>query len=316
MARVDDREHEQATSLDQLSAGPIFVTGHARAGTTWVFELLTSHPQVAGVLESWMFNRTQGVAGLFDHWEPGILDLGQRDPGQPRAVGLSQLISRQELTAELRELLGRLLVRALQPQHRFLVEKSPAPYMEMSIAAEVFPDARFIHVLRDGRDVAVSLRAAGGSWWPQWGEFAATGALGRYRALYAAGRSWAQTFARYRRLGERLGDRYTEIAYETIAADPDAGVRRLFDFCGIPYGDAEVRAALKATDFASHYEGGEDQFRRAGRVGDWRTRFGLGDAVAFELGSRGVLAREGYAQSRAWVVRSSLPLRGRWPEAG
>lgn len=313
MSTTDDSAASTAISLDQLVEGPIFVTGHARSGTTWVFDLLTSHPEVAGVLESWLFVRGFGFAGLFDQWTPDVLELGRRDRGQ--AVGLSQMVSRDELATELRAFVGGLLARRLEPQHRFLVEKSPMPYMEIGPAAEVFPDARFIHVVRDGRDVAVSLRAAGRSWFRPWAQFGAGGQLGRCRALHDAGRSWARTVGRLRRHGERLGERYMEIAYERLAADPADSLRRLFDFCAIPHNEAAVETALGATDFERHFSGGEDQFRRGGRVGDWRSRFGLADALAFELGSNGRLVVEGYESSRAWPARAGLPLVGRWPEA-
>lgn len=313
MARAGKTREAPARSLDQLAEGPIFVTGHARSGTTWVFDLLTSHLEVAGVLESWLFVRDFGFAGLFDQWTPQLLELGQRDRGQ--AVGLSQMVSREELAAELRAFLGGLLARRLEPQHRFLVEKSPTPYMEIGPAAEVFPDARFIHVTRDGRDVAVSLRAAGGSWFRPWAQFAAGGQLGRCRGLHEAGRSWTRTIGRLRRHGERLGDRYMEITYERLAADTADSLRRLFEFCAIPHDQTTVETALQATNFERHFPGGEDQFRRGGRVGDWRARFGLLDAIAFEAGSNGRLVVEGYESSRAWPARARLPLVGHWPEA-
>lgn len=312
MARRPDTRRAPAGSLDQLAEGPIFVTGHARSGTTWVYDLMTSHPEVAGVLESWMFVRDFGFAGLFDQWTPELHQLGRRDRGQ--AVGLSQMVSRDELATELRAFVGGLLARRLEPQHRFLVEKSPMPYMEIGPAAEVFPDARFIHVVRDGRDVAVSLRAAGRSWFRPWTQFAAGGQLGRLRALRDAGRSWTRTVGRLRRLGESLGDRYTEVSYEQLAAEPADSLRRLFDFCAIPHDETTVAVAVEATNFERHFSGGEDQFRRGGRVGDWRSRFGLADALAFELGSNGRLVVEGYESSRAWPARARLPLTGRWPE--
>ncbi len=312
MPEHDKRTAQAVPSLAQLAAGPIFVTGHARSGTTWVFDLLTSHPEVAGVLESWMFVRSFGFAGLFDQWDRKLTELGRRDRGQ--AVGLHQMVSRKEFAAELRSFLGGLLARRLEPQHRFLVEKSPSPYMEIGPAAEVFPDARFIHVIRDGRDVAVSLRAAGRSWFAPWGQFAASGQVGRARALHEAGRSWSKGVGRTRRLGRALGDRYMEVAYEDLAARPADRVRALVDFCGIPGDEDAVRAAIEGSDFASHFSGGEDQFRRAGRVGDWRSRFGLLDAIAFELGSNGRLKVEGYERHRAWWATGRVQLRPRWPE--
>lgn len=287
------------------------MVGHSRSGTNWVYDTLTAHPEVAGVLESWLFTRSIGLSRLFDasHWAADH----QRRIAEGQLLGLAQLVTREELAAEVRMLAGRLLARKLEPQHRFLVEKTPIPYLNMDVVAEVFPKARFVHIVRDGRDMAVSLRAAARSWNPGWSQFAPSSGLKGYRALHRSARSWEVTVRRARRIGEGLGRRYLEIRYEDMKGRREMVAQQLFDFCGIPCEHGLLQTILEATDFDRRFQGHEASPRRGGRVGDWRERFGLLDALVFELGSKGALKETGYERHRLWWLNSGLPLQGGWP---
>lgn len=290
--------------LSQLAEGPIFVVGQPRSGTTWVYDILTAHPDATGVLESWLFTPEHGLAGPAStaHWDAEKVERYTALTGGP--LGLNQLVSRNEMISDVRELASRWLGRALKPHHRFLVEKSPPHLASVAFIAEVFPEARFVNVLRDGRDVVVSTRAAARSWNPAW----------RHRregSVYNAAQMWRHAVAMSRELGSTLGERYLEIRYEAIQEDRPGMVRRLFDFCGMPCDDALLDRVLSETDFTARFAGGEDRFRRAGRVGQWRERFGLLDGLAFELAAGRTLRETGYASTRTWWLRRPLRRTGR-----
>lgn len=306
--RLTRRTHLSSVDpLGQLAEEPIFLIGHPRSGTTWAYDILTAHPEVAGVLESWIFTPSVGIARLFrpEQWEPREL-ARQREIHGGRGIGLSQMVSREELAAEVRLFAGRLMARALGPEHRFLVEKTPTPYTALDVVTEVFAGARFVHVLRDGRDVAVSLSAAARAWNPGWRMFAAGPGLARYRGVLNSARSWEATIRATRDVGRRLGDRYLEVRYEELKTRPAESVRALLDFCRIPCDDDLVARIVATTDFGRHVETGEDRFRRRGEVGDWRERFNRVDAVVFEAGSRGGLVEAGYERGRGWWARQGL----------
>jgi hypothetical protein len=270
--------------LSRFDSGPIFVVGAARSGTTWVYDILTAHPKVAGVYETWLFTMNQGVGNLFGpgHYPPGHSGLGRSFP-------------RQELVGEVRQFAGNLLARRLGPDHRFLVEKSPSHVMTMPLIQEIFPEARFLHVLRDGRDVSVSVRQAAKSWAPRWRE-----SFGR--SVYTSAWAWKQTIRRTRRDRPGLGEAFLEIRYEDLKADPIAGIARLFDHCRIPWERALLDQIAAKTDFEANYRSSESNFRRAGRVGDWRSRFTLIDRLAFNLAAGATLIDTGYEADRRWVL--------------
>lgn len=284
-----------ADPLGRLGAPPVFVIGNGRSGTTWVYDLLTAHPEVAGIFESWLFGRGTGVRGLFhdSQWSPEMIELGKAKLG--RRYGLNALGTREEMLLEVRDLATRWFARALEPGHRYLVEKTPDHLHAIGLIAEVFPEARFVHVLRDPRDVADSMRAAA-AWNPGW-----AGRTGR-RAIAAAAAEWNAEVPAGRIAGRALGDRYTEVRYEELKADTHAALERLFAFCGIEAGEAAVEAAVRANDFAgAHGSGaGEGSFRRRGVSGGWRTSLSLHERLAVERHAGAAMRDLGYERSRTW----------------
>ncbi len=279
--------------LKQLAAGPIFVVGHPRSGTTWVYDLLTAHPQVAGALESGMFSVLGGVAGL------GAACNWNSPPSWKR--GLGALIGHHEMISDVRNLSAGWLARALQPHHRYLVEKSPWHLDTAPFIAEVFPEARFVQVVRDGRDVAVSVMAAARSWAPGWRrEFG--------RSTIHCGRAWRRAVFTGRAHRGGLSERWLDVRYEELQGDKVAACARLFEFSRIPHDARMLEQVFEATDLqagasAGRYRIGETNFRRAGRVGDWQERWGLSQAVAFDVVAGDALIVSGYEEDRLWPWR-------------
>lgn len=279
--------------LSQLAAPPVFVGGHERSGTTWVFDLLTAHPEVTGLFETWMFSPAHGIGGVFarEQWDDERISEAGAKVGRP--FGLHQMLGREELVAQIRSLVGGWMSASLQPEHRFIVEKTPAHLLGMDLIAEVFPGARFVHVVRDGRDVAVSVRAAAATWNP--------GLSARFGRTFAdAARSWRSTVEAIATAGARRPDKYIEVRYEDLHADVDAALDRLFRFCGIEADPPLIKRIAEAARFDSHEKSGGDSFRRAGRTGDWRTEMNVVDALRFDRAAGDTLVRLGYEAGTGW----------------
>ena len=281
--------------LERLAAPPIFVVGHHRSGTTWVFDLLAYPESVAGVFESWMFTTDQGLGGLlhWGHWESAHVERVETIFG--RRAGIGQLVSHDEVIRLCRDIASDFLGRACGPQTRYLVEKSPDHLYAALAISEVFPDARFVNVIRDGRDVAVSVRAAS-----RWNEGDMPRAM---RSTRDIARRWRGAMEFSRRMAGELGPRYMDVSYEALHEHTHDQLAALYAFCGIEVDDATIDAAIKASDFETNYEGGEDKFRRAGRTGDWRSAMSLRDRFRFQLGAGSELIRRGYERSRFWWLR-------------
>lgn len=122
-------------------------------------------------------------------------------------------------------------------------EKGLDYVLEMARVASLLPEARFIHVVRDGRDVARALVDSG---------------FGADNLVTAAGQ-WAQRVERGRRAGGRLGpQRYRELRYEDLVADPEAALQGVCRFLDLDYEptmlDYHARVAEQSTGaFATHH---------------------------------------------------------------
>jgi len=90
------------------------------------------------------------------------------------------------------------------------------------LIADIFPTAQFIHLIRDGRDVALSTIDAYKERF--------------YVDVYFAARSWKRRIRKAFASATRLGsDRYYELRYEQLTADPDSLLREICDFLGEVY---------------------------------------------------------------------------------
>jgi hypothetical protein len=201
----------------------IFVEGAPRSGTTWLVTLLATHPEIAGLeAESHLFD--YGVDRLFDNYE--YRDLHRH--------GLQSYIERDAFVDGIRDLCDGILiamrdrVSAAGTTPAFVVEKTPIAAaigaLDLARKRECYPDAWYIHIVRDREAVARSLMRAPFS--PD-------------RSHAACAGLWDRTVGGARAV---LGDlpRYREVSYESLRSDPGAGCGELFDWLGVESGDAVV----------------------------------------------------------------------------
>lgn len=198
----------------------IFVLGSPRSGTSWVQRLLATHPQVAGVgSESHLFDL--GVDRLFDNHEG------------PESY-LAGFVSRSQLVDLARDLCDGVLqaMRAqVKPEAAFVAEKTPVgddrAQRHVARKLECYPDAWYVHVVRDPGAVTRSLRRA------EWRSD---------RSARGAGRTWRQSVEAVRS-GLREHPRYREVGYEDLRDDLEASVGELFGWLGLGLeGDVLARA--------------------------------------------------------------------------
>jgi len=201
----------------------LFVGGCERSGTSLVQKLLCLDPRIAGSGE---FVYTGRLAALHARM------AGAHQ--EPWASRLRNHFSPAELDAAFRRLLLDLLrpAREAGAEVLWVAEKTPSNVTSFGALAALFPDAAFLHVVRDGRDVLTShLEVAR--------RMASRADLAPYarRNLsprYVAAR-WNEAVAAHRAAlrQEELRERYLMIRYEDLVTEPGTEIERMGRFLGL-----------------------------------------------------------------------------------
>jgi hypothetical protein len=102
-------------------------------------------------------------------------------------------------------------------------DNSPEELLHMQAIKKVLPDALFIHMIRDGRDVSLSLDARPQKWvrpfpWD------------RKDSLLVTGICWEWMVQGGRKLGKSLGGDYMEVRFEDLQTDPRATLAKIAEF--------------------------------------------------------------------------------------
>ncbi len=141
-------------------------------------------------------------------------------------------IYRIEEAPQLRKQLIALLQRALELQRksRFLAKRPPLCFA-VPVLAEVFPAAKFVHTLRDGKACVVS-RA-----------FYSSASAQGLQSVRLAAQEWHQTMRFIGKMEQDIGpDRWVNVRYEDYCTDVRGQVNRLLDFCELPRDEGMLTA--------------------------------------------------------------------------
>ena len=235
----------------------VFVQGAPRSGTTWLVMLLATHPQIVGVeTESHLFE--YGVDRLFDN-----LEFRHR-----HLRGLSTYVDREDLVDLVRDLcdgvfLGMKARVAGGEDATYVVEKTPTSgpqgSLDLKRKRECFPDAWYLHIVRDADAVTRSLMRS---------------PFMEDRSEEACRRLWEDCVGFTR---EVLGDhpRYCEVGYEDLRADPAETAGRLYEWLGVEASERTLDLArnlsrerfseLGTVPAGNAGEAGDSQLRRGAR---------------------------------------------------
>ncbi|MGH2722666.1 MAG: sulfotransferase family protein [Actinomycetota bacterium] len=292
----------------------LFIVGYGRSGTTLVRAMFDAHPEMAVPDESYFLlemsrraGRYRGPRGL--RTEVLLQDLvghpwfrRWRVPeGELRAAFAAS--EPADVADALRTVYA--LYARLQGKSRY-GDKTPIYVVHLPRLAAFLPEARFLHVVRDGRDVALSMVEQ---------PFGPT-------TLVGAAVGWRRAVLRARRDGARLGpERYREVRYEDLVQDPVASLRPVCRLLGLPWDEAMLQYHQDADRLLvdEAYRRRHRNLRRppTGGLRDWRTQMAPRDLAVIEVLAGGLLSVLGYelsSEPRGPGVR--LEAGWRWADAG
>ncbi len=183
---------------------PIFVVGMIRSGTTLTEQIISSHPKV-------------GAAGEARYWVEHA-----REPGKFLPWVVTEADARRSATEYLE------VLQNMAPGMSRVTDKMPLNFMSLGPIHTVFPNAKIIHCQRNPIDNCLSIY------------------MTRYRSSPEYGHN-RENMVFFYRLYEKLmahwravlpPDRFFEVRYEELVADPEGTTRQMIEFLGLEWDDA------------------------------------------------------------------------------
>jgi hypothetical protein len=267
------RKRPSVRALDPRLHRPVFIIGAPRSGTTFLGSCIGRLPEVSY------------------HFEPKLTKAAVR-------CVYDGSWSERQSAAVFRLSYSALLLASLHGGRRF-ADKNPENSFVVPFLAATLPGAQFVHIIRDGRDAAVShaekpwladrpgRQVPGGQpWGPRarwWVEPERQQEFAAVPHIVRAAWCWRQfTEAALDGLAALPAAQAIELRYETVVSDPMAAAGLVADFLGT---STTGRAALR------------EGFARANprSVGRWREALGPAETADVEREIGGLLARLGYA---------------------
>lgn len=296
----------------------VVVLGVSRSGTTLLKQMLDRHPALAIPTESYFLPQLWDRHGERPERDAFLADLERLPRLRDWGVGAADVA--RHLPA------GADFARSIQAVYRAYAEargksrfgdKTPSYMQRLDVLERAFPGALYVHLVRDGRDAALSFMAMTRK--PRLN-------LARPRGLAAFAAQWRREVEAARRFGRTVaGGRYLELRYEDLVADPEARLREVCDFLGLEFDPAmlEYHREAEAGTLRDHPRLAEPPTPGLRR---WREQMSPRDAECFEAIAGGLLDDFGYeraypapaalARARALVNRALLAARiGLWNAA-
>jgi hypothetical protein len=281
---------------------PVVVLGVSRSGTTLLKEMLDRHSKLAIPSESYFIPQLWDRHGPRPDREAILADLGRLARIREWGVSLDDVRGRLPVEGSFADVIAAVYRTHADAQGKTRFgDKTPAYMQYLELLERAFPGAQYVHIVRDGRDAALSFVAMRRRPRFNWA---------RPRRLGDFACQWDFEVRAARRFGATVAaGRYLELRYENLVADPDLHLRGICSFLGLRFEPEmlEYHDGLDATTLQDH-----PRLAQPPTTGlrDWREQMSPREVELFEAIAGPLLAELGYpraysAPSRAVRVRGA-----------
>jgi hypothetical protein len=283
----------------------VFIVGCPRSGTTLLGRIGDAHPNLAVVHETrWIprcFENREGLTpdGVVTHSlverlrDPRTLaPLGMREDEMEELIRNSDGLSFATFVTALFDRYGERHGKPL------VGDKSPGYVRYLPTLHELWPQAKFVHILRDGRDVCLSVL--------DWRKGVTRFSTFRDDPFTTTG-VWWEWYVQLGLEGREIGGGlYHELRYESLVGEPEREVIRLSEFLEIPY-----HASMLRFHEGRMRDDPRLNAKKAWRpvtpgLRSWRTQMPREDVIRFEAAAGTLLDELGYERAAPSVPRKEL----------
>ena len=208
----------------------VFIIALPRSGTSWLQGMLGLLPEIATVRET----------HLVDNYLRHLVKSWNDELKEPSPDGLRAILSEAEFYDSLRAFSDRIFEKFLEfkPNAEIILEKTPDNLNFVPLINRLYPQAYFIHLVRDPRAVVASNLALKQE---EWGWIDASKdrvdlALKWYRGIEQSDRAKAL-----------LQERFTEVRYEDLKCDRTSVLQKITDFLQLEYTQSKLENLIPDT---------------------------------------------------------------------
>jgi hypothetical protein len=275
----------------------VFIVGCPRSGTTLLRRMIDAHRQIAITREThWIakrFERRQGVtpdgfvipellSRLLSYEKFTRMRIGQDE--------LEGLVAGEEPVSYSNFVTGVFDLYGKGKGKRLVGDKTPAYVRHIPTLHALWPEAKFVHLIRDGRDVSLSATN-----WSRAYKLARRYSTWTEDPITTAALWWEWHVRLGREDGGSLAPKlYHEVRYEALVSEPAKECEKLCSFLDLPYDDAMLKFHEGRTKMKPGLDAKKAWLPITSGLRDWRTQMPAEDLERFEAAAGGLLEELGY----------------------
>lgn len=304
---LDDRQPAAKLPRGARSKAPVFVLGCGRSGTKLLYHTLISaggfavyHAESNAFnligLRFGSLNKLENRRTLLDHWLKSKLFYRS---GLTREEIEPKILEECRNAGDFLRILMETIARK-QGVGRW-AESTPLHLLYLPLIKKLFPDALIVHIIRDGRDVTVSLNRVGWIKPLPWD---------KKRALLAPALFWRWIVCKGRKFGRTMPGDYIEVHFEDVVQKPRETLARLGEFIDhdLNYDRIQQNAQGTLRDPNSSFRG-DGQEKEANPIERWKALLSTGEVGQIESLIGNLLRETGYELASPEAARRrTLPI--------
>ena len=277
-----------------LSCIPFFIIGSGRSGNTLLRSILSGNSDISIPPESYRIPFAIKKFHIFNNrdWEdivPQVLkEFEDCKEFYTWEIDITDVQKRLEDIADSKRTLSNIFDELFctyaekhSPGSKIWGDKTPMNTLYLDWIGTVFPRSKFIHIIRDGRDVASSYLK-----------------MERYDTILEAANRWINSIESAQSFGSKIKENYMEIRYEELVTKPEEVIKDTCDFLDIDYDSKmldHTKQVKKLGDTDKEHHSNLSKPISSDSVGKWRNNLSESDQESITKLLHKHLQRLGYA---------------------